>query len=222
MKKSLKKSLKKKYTLPAIAISLVILLGGVAILTGGVAKGSEINISFWDKVAQYAGQILGDNITKELKDSGALDVPMTFGAVAGTDHYQAERFWAGFSGGVNATSTSNTATTILERDLVKYNVWEVIPTVGSLTYTLPATSTLTSLMRDIGDSQTWIWENATTSTAITLTIAAGTGWNLSGVDANVDVFPGAAYTARELVIMECYRQANKDINCELRENIAAD
>ena len=144
------------------------------------------------------------------------------GATPGVDHYSPERFWAGFSGATLATSTTGTATTLREKDLIDYTAIEMTPNTGNFTYTLPATSTLTSLLRNIGDTQTWIWENATTSTGITITLAAGTGWNLSGVDANVDVFPGAAYTARELIIMECYRQANKDINCELRENIAAD
>ena len=77
-------------------------------------------------------------------------------------------------------------------------------------------------MKNAGDMQSWTFQNATTSTGVTVTLAAGAGWNLSGVDANSDVWAGAAYTARELIIMDCYRQINKDINCDLRESVASD
>lgn len=127
-----------------------------------------------------------------------------------------------YGGSVLATSTSGTATTLTQAILAAYTAIEMTPNVASFTYTLPASSTITTLMPNAGDKREWTWQNATTTTAITITLATGTGWNLSGVDNAVDVWPGAAYTARELVIMSCYRQNNTDINCELRENIAAD
>ena len=127
-----------------------------------------------------------------------------------------------YGGSVLATSTSGTATTLTQAILAAYTAIEMTPNVASFTYTLPASSTITSLMPNSGDRRSWTWQNAATATSTEMTIAAGTGWNLSGVDANVDVIPGAAYTARELLIMDCYRQANTDINCELRENVAAD
>ncbi len=127
-----------------------------------------------------------------------------------------------YGGSVLATSTSGTATTLTQAILAAYTSIEMTPNVASFTYTLPASSTITTLMPNVGDKREWTWQNATTTTDVTVTLAAGAGWNLSGVDANVDVFPGAAYTARELIIMSCYRQNNTDINCELRENIAVD
>jgi hypothetical protein len=208
---------KKKYLYPVIITGLAVTL--FAIFTVKADGGSII-----DRIVNVAGQIVGNNINQQINDSGAINTISEglIGATPGTDHYNAETFWAGFAGKTLATTTTATTMTLTEKDINPYTAIEVIPTVGSLTYTLPATSTLNSILKNIGDTREWTWQNATTATAINLTIAAGAGWNLSGVDANVDVIPGAAYTARELVGMFCYRQANRDINCEIRENIAAD
>ncbi len=146
----------------------------------------------------------------------------TLGAAAGPNFYQPIRFVQGLTDSIWATSTVSTAEILTEADLEKYNIWEITPNTGSLTYTLPATSTLSTLLKNTGDSQTWILQNATTTTATTLTLAAGTGWNLSGVDANVDVIAGAAYTARVSQYIKCYRQTNTDIHCNIQEAIAAD
>jgi hypothetical protein len=149
-------------------------------------------------------------------------VTQTVGAVPGTDFLEPVRLWLGQRGAVLATSTLGTACTLTSDQLYKFSAFEFTPNTASATWTLPATSTMTNLMKSAGDTMEWTFQNATTSTGINVTLAAGAGWNLSGVDANVDVWPGAAYTARELVKMSCYRQINKDINCEIRENIAAD
>ena len=144
------------------------------------------------------------------------------GAAAGTLHVYPEKFLGGFANEVLATSTSGTVCTLKESELSRYGVFELLPNVASATWTLPATSTLKTLLKNIGDSRTWVFQNATTSTGITTTLVAGIGWNLSGVDANVDVIAGAAYTARVSQYMTCYRQSNKDVHCGIQEMIAAD
>lgn len=147
---------------------------------------------------------------------------LKLGATPGTTITQPVRFVAGFGGAVLATSTSGTACTLKEKELNEYSVFEFTPNTASATWTLPATSTLTSLLKNIGDTKSWVFQNATTSTAINTTLAKGTGWNLSGVDGNVDVIAGAAYTARVSQYVQCYRQSNKDIHCHIDESIAAD
>ena len=154
--------------------------------------------------------------------SGAIGLPGQLGAVAGLDHYSPERFWAGFSGNVLATSTSGSATVLREKDLFDNSVIELTSNVSAFTYTLPATSTLTSLLKNKGDTQTWVIKNATTTVATSITLAKGTGWDLTGVDANVDVIAGAAVGSEVYMRVSCVRQSNKDIACFLTENIAAD
>lgn len=150
------------------------------------------------------------------------EIQVPLGVAAGTDHYNVERFHAGFGGEVLATSTNGTATTLKESELVRYSVIEMTSANSNFTYTLPATSTLTSILKNIGDTQTWVLQNASTTAANTITLAAGAGWNLSGDDTNVDVIAGAAYTARVSMYIQCYRQNNKDIHCNLSEAIAVD
>jgi hypothetical protein len=208
----------KKKIIPykTILVSLVI----VALL--GVTVAQAAGLSLLDKIAQYAGQVLGNRAYEDLKGDLLPISDELIGAVSGTDHYNIETFWAGLGGNTLATSSYGAAVTMNADQLNKYTAFEITPQTVAPTYTLPATSTLSGILKDIGSTKTWYWQNATTSTGINVTLAAGTGWNLSGVDGNVDVWPGAAYTARELIIMTCYRQVNTDINCELRENVAAD
>lgn len=132
----------------------------------------------------------------------------------------------GFGGATLATSTFGTSAKLSEKDLMTYSVFEVTPNIGSFTYTLPATNTMSSLLQRPGDTQRWIFKNATTTVATTLTIVKGTGWDLTGVDANVDVIAGAAVGSQVFMIMDCTRltatSTGQIIFCELREDIAAD
>ena len=153
------------------------------------------------------------------------------GSGSGQDHYVPERFWAGFGGGVYATTTIGTAETITEGLLQKYSVFEITPLVGALTWTLPATSTLSNLLRNEGDTQRWIFHNATTTTGATFTLAKGAGWDLVGVDGNVDVIAGAAVGSQVYMMAECTRLKTSTstyitmagtIACAITENIAAD
>ena len=179
--------------------------------------------------------LINPNGDKVVVVSGSLEAQVYFGkgfvlmtgnevlgATSGTTHVFPERFLAGFGGAVLATSTTGTTCTLRESDLNKYSVFELTPNTASATWTLPATSTLATLLKNVGDTKSWVFQNATTSTGINTTLAAGTGWNLSGVDTNVDVIAGAAYTARVSQYVQCYRQSNKDIHCNIDEAIAVD
>ena len=153
------------------------------------------------------------------------------GSGSGQDHYVPERFWAGFGGGVYATTTISTTETITEGLLQRYSVFEITPLVAGLTWTLPATSTLATLLRNEGDTQRWIFHNATTTTGATFTLAKGVGWDLTGVDGNVDVIAGAAVGSQVYMVAECTRLRTATstyitmagtILCGLEEYIAAD
>ena len=80
-------------------------------------------------------------------------------------------------GGVRSTSTLNSTETLLATDFDVENVIEYTMNVSATTLTLPATSTLSALVPTAGDTRTIHIKNATT-TAISLTIAGGTGMDI--------------------------------------------
>lgn len=77
----------------------------------------------------------------------------------------------------NATSTSATTATLVQADM-SYSSRSVTPNTGALTYTLPATSTLTTFIPTAGDMARQCFYNATSTAAATITFAAGTGIDL--------------------------------------------
>jgi len=109
-------------------------------------------------------------------------------------------------GAVLATSTSATATTFALADLLTYSAWEVTPNVADLTYTFPASSTLSTIIPTAGDSRTWTIYNATTTATIDVIFAAGTGSEIKGAG-------GAALTIDEASFgtITLTRKANSDI-----------
>lgn len=151
----------------------------------------------------------------------------TLGATPGTDHYNAERFAAGFARNVKTTSTTGSAATMLESELAENEIFEMMLNGANFTWTLPATSTMSSVIPNPGDSKTWIIRSMTTTTGAvlpTMTILKGTGWDLMGIDANVDII-----LPNETLQMDCFRAAasstnfgSLDIVCGMQEWVAAD
>lgn len=107
-------------------------------------------------------------------------------------------------GGINATSTTDTTEVFQASDLA-YNRIDLTPNTGATTYTLPATSTITSLIQTAGNSQSLLLCNATTTAAITTTFAAGTGWTLLNASSTLALQPGDCAT------LEMYRDSDTDI-----------
>ena len=109
-------------------------------------------------------------------------------------------------GAVLATSTSGTASSFSAADLLTYSVWEVTPNNADLTYTFPASSTLSTLVPTAGDSRTWVIVNATSTAGIDVIFAAGTGSAVKGVG-------GAALTIDEAShgFLTLTRKANSDL-----------
>jgi len=79
-----------------------------------------------------------------------------------------------------ATSSTATTQTLVQADLLNYNTVLFNPGTISIAMTLPATSTLTTLVPTAGDMAEQCWYNATSSTASVGQIvwAAGTGIDL--------------------------------------------
>ena len=109
-------------------------------------------------------------------------------------------------GSILSTSTISTAMVFIASDLLTYSTWEVTPNVADLTYTFPASSTLSAIIPSAGDSRTWTIVNATTTAAIDVIFAAGTGSAIKGVG-------GGSLTLDEDShgTMTLTRKANSDI-----------
>lgn len=87
----------------------------------------------------------------------------------------------------NATSTTATTYTLVESDIINYDTVLMTPNTGALTVTLPATSTLTSMIPSAGDMHEQCWLNATSTGAATITFAAGTGIDLESATSSLAV-----------------------------------
>lgn len=147
-------------------------------------------------------------------------------ATSGPDNYTPYFFFNGLYGkfftqggailSFTATSTQD-ARTLTQAELEQNSIINIVSTSSpALTLTLPATSTLTRLIKTPGDSREWYIDNQHAA-ATTTTIAAGAGIDLIAVTANDDVIDGLE-TSR----LTCYRKANTDVMCIVSELLKAD
>lgn len=117
-------------------------------------------------------------------------------------------------GGRIASSTTGTTGTLTASQLENINMFDYTLNVADVTLTLPASSTF-SYIRNPGDTKVVYVRNATTTAAMDITFAAGTGLNLKKASStavlvgNVD----GGNTARLTFI----RQADSDIDVILEQ-----
>jgi hypothetical protein len=117
-------------------------------------------------------------------------------------------------GGITATTTAGAAATLVATDMDTENVIEVNNGTPSATITLPATSTLSNIAPNAGDTRTiWI-RNASPTAATSTTLAVGTGMTLKLAASSTVLLVGdtdADNTAR----IEFVRKADSDFNVYL-------
>lgn len=125
-----------------------------------------------------------------------------------------------FTQGGTALATTTTSTsfgTLTEAQMLSNSLITFTPNVSSATSTLPATSTMATLLAGTGDTRSWTLLNGTSTSAITVGIAAGTGINLtSNTLNNVQIQPDGS--AR----LTCVRLANTDVHCQADILVEAD
>lgn len=107
-------------------------------------------------------------------------------------------------GGSYATSTIATTATLSQSD-IRYSLVQFTPNGGSLTVTLPASSTLTSTIPNAGDTVRIAFLNATTTAGITLTVSGGAGTTLLKASST------AAIPAGGIGVLTLMRRINTDI-----------
>ena len=131
----------------------------------------------------------------------------TLGASPGSDFFNDVRSRGMFTqgGGVLSTSTDSTAM-VPTAATFDYGLIQVTPTVGDLTYTFPASSTLYAMIPSPGDSRTVMIYNASTTAGIDVIFAAGTGTEIKGIGSTPLTIDEASMGTLKFV-----RKANSDI-----------
>lgn len=142
-----------------------------------------------EKVSQKVGAQSGDGYTNVL----------TFGVTGILRAGAVENI-----GGVLSTTTP-ASMTLSATDLIGVSTISMFPNVGAITITLPATTTLTSWLPNTGDRTSFVLVNATSTSAITLTVAAGTGSLISKASTTAAVGPGG------MMLINVVRKANTDL-----------
>ena len=205
-----------KETIKLVAIVLIAgIIGGfvgglVGNQSGNLGAGTRFpNGISADSTSPSAGEVRGTTLTStgaatlaSAIVSGATTLSSTLSVTGATTLKVLTQ-----GGAVLATSTSATATTFVLADLLTYSTWQVTPNVADLTYTFPASSTLSTLIPTAGDSRTWTIYNATTTAGIDVIFAAGSaGTEIKGAG-------GAALTIDEASFgtITLIRKANSDI-----------
>lgn len=197
-----------------VAVGILVLVGGNQ---SGVGGGTRFpNGLSADGISPSAGEVRGTTltITSAVALGGAATLSSTLDVTGNTS---VGRLTEG--GSVRATTTTVATETLTEAQLISNYVFNYTgsATAAAITVTLPATSTMTTLMPNAGDSSTWVFENDYGAAATTTTIAAGTGIDLQEPDGQnvVIAFTNKAYVS-------CYRRADTDVVCSVTETIPAD
>jgi hypothetical protein len=207
---------KLKLHLPYLSAILCLIIAGVGTvgLVKAYGEGKVINIYgnyIESSQPQEEGRLggttnLSDLSIDTLSVSGAVTLSAT-NTVSGQSVL--EKVTTG--GAVLATSTSGTATTLTQAELYQYGLWSVTPGVlADLTYTLPASNTLTSFLPNAGDRTEIQIYNVTSTATTDIILAAGTGIDLEGSTTSLKVLP------QTTALLDCMRKVNTDVTCILR------
>lgn len=133
---------------------------------------------------------------------------------AGDDTVSANRFTQG-GGHLDLASGAQTLT---QAQLTDYSIISAAAstTAGAFSWTLPASSTLTTLLPDAGDSRSWLFKNENAA-ATTTTFVAGAGIIMDEPDGQNVVIAGGNRAK-----IECWRDNSTDVICSVDERIDAD
>jgi len=204
-----------KIVIWGVAIALVAAVG----LTSAV----RAEVSLLDRVAQVAGSVLGNRLADKLADKvGEID-ELSFGAISGPDVYFPMNFHSGFERGGSRYATTSTAAayTLTNTEMtnrandVYYIDWT--PNVNT-TLTTQASSSMTWLGSNVGDSREFWFRNASTTAAASITFAAGTGVDLQKNEDTADL----ALLGLDLMKLTFIRMNSSDVYLALTEFTEAD
>lgn len=210
------------------------IIGGVAILAlvmslVGVGGNNQSSLEKKIDSLETAFLAFSDNVGLSLGASGsrfpngisADSTSPSAGQVRGTTlTMTGESYLKGLTSG-NGTLASTTVAstgTLTEQEMLDNSIIDILSNTSvTFALTLPATSTMTTLLPAAGDMRSWMIQNASTTAGVALTITKGAGIDLIGVDTNVDVIDGAEWS-----VLNCYRKVDTDVVCEVSELVHVD
>lgn len=203
-----------------VLIAVVALIIGIVIGAMFAPQGSNLGSIRFVQDKFVAGLTAGQYDEFSISSAGAVTTSGNMsvtGDVAVVGGTVVDEFTQG--GGIITIATTSATYTMTAAELAGGNVISISSVTGAaaLTLTLPATSTLTTVIPNTGDSRDWWIKNAHTAAATTTTIAVGTGIELQGVGTGSDVINGGVWGS-----LSCYREASTDIVCAIEEFVAAD
>jgi len=152
-----------------IAFIMLVVVGILAVSTIIIAYDGDISPN-----AVFEGDCIECNIE-------APEVSVSDKELGGTGptHYFKQEFLGGtMYNNTYSSSTLATTMTLRTSDLQDYDTWFITPNTGNLVYTFPASSTMSSFLPNAGDRKDlWVY-NASTTSGVSISFVAGTGWDL--------------------------------------------
>ena len=207
-----------------IGVLVVVILGALLFNSGDEAVDEQLagkSRGTINLIENASYQVNGSDV---IDSSGNVDASITSdtGTFSSTLDVTGETSVQGFTQGGGCTASTTVATTELwtEADLLGSNCFTYSGGAGTaaITITLPATSTMTTLMPNAGDTRAWFYNPSAYAAATTTTFAAGAGIILMEPDGQNVVIAGATSAAW----LECIRLANTDVSCTVDEVVDAD
>lgn len=140
--------------------------------------------------------------------TGAVTFSSTIGVTGAADFDSTANVDGLFTSGGSVLSTSTASTAMVPTAATfNYGLIEITPNTADLTYTFPASSTLSAMIPDAGDSRIVYVYNATTTAGIDVIFAAGAGMEIKAVGTATSLSLDEASIASLTFI----RKANSDI-----------
>ena len=197
-----------------IAIAISVIAVAVALVgnsqpqtTTSVGSGTRFTSGLSaDSTSPTAGQVRGTTltITSSANISGATIV---------------EGFQTG--GAATVLTDANGGTyTLTEAELIASGTLEFAAGGDGqavIALTMPATSTMTTLIPNAGDCRTWLYDASALATATTTTLTKGDGHHIIAYTANDDLIDGA-----EFAQVQMCRRTDTDVNTIVSELLHAD
>lgn len=178
--------------------SALIVLVGILVLVGGNSQpellGGVTNYGALNVTESEGYQVNGTTVVNGTSGAWVGSI-----VAAGTAKFDSSVTYSS----VNSTTTP-ASMTMSESDFSGYSSLLITPTVGAVTMTLPASSTITSMIPAAGDVVDFTIVNATSS-AFAITFAGGTGLTLQQASSTL------ALGSNQIAILRFIRKANTDI-----------
>lgn len=147
------------------------------------------------------------------------------GAVSGPDIYWDTNVYGSLSyggGDYNSTSTEATTYTLDYKDL-DATYLSVDNNDNSLTWTLPATSTMIGqFLPEVGSTRTWYIENTVATDDKTITLAAGDGMDMQVASSSDLVIPPQGWAALTCINIVYDSTNDEDVMCNMDKWVAGD